>query len=388
MRVGFDARWYNDSGVGAYVDGLLRAMAAAEGDFELVVYSDVRNPLPGLDGARVTTVPVNARKYSIAEQFELRRRARQNKLDVFHSPFFIVPVGLPCPVVVTMHDLIPFYFRIYPWAKQWMIKTGYRVAARRAHHIIVDSDNTATDVRRTLGVEAERLTTIPLAPADWFSAQKRQDDCQRLQEKYNVRRPYVVAASARNWRTKNLEGALTALALAQQKEGAEFQTVVYGPPDGIRALDAEKRWPDLNLQRLGYIDACDLAALFRHASAFIMPSLYEGFGLPILEAMACGCPVVAANTGSLPEVAGSGAQTFTPLDVAGMAGAIAALVNCPETQDRWRYAASRRAGNFSWKRAAEETISVYHRIHRQFSSAQGLTQPTESTRQGVHQCGR
>jgi glycosyltransferase involved in cell wall biosynthesis len=368
MRVGFDARWYNDSGVGAYVAGLLRAMAAAERDFELLVYSDPGNPVPELGGAQVATVPLKAAKYSMAEQFELRRRSRQDSLDLFHSPFFVVPVALHCPVVVTVHDLIPFYFRIYPWAKQSLVKTGYRVAAQRAQHIIADSKNTAADVHRTLGVERERISSVHLAPADCFSAQQRQDDCQRLREKYLIHTPYVVAASARNWRTKNLEGALAALALARRK--AEFQTVVYGPSESVCALNAEKRWPDLDLRLTGYMDVCDLAVLFRHARSFIMPSLYEGFGLPVLEAMACGCPVVTSNAGSLSEVVGSGAQTFAPTDVEGMAGAIVALVNCPDTNNRWRCAALGRAADFSWKRTAEETISVYHRIHDQFLFAE------------------
>src|SRR5262249_19772869 len=119
LRVGFDARWYNDSGVGVYVAELLRAMAAIEGrGFELVVYENPQNPVPQLVGLGVSRVAVSALRYSLAEQFEFRRRSRLDRLDVFHSPFFAIPLGLRCPVVVTVHDLIPFLFPIYNRPKQ------------------------------------------------------------------------------------------------------------------------------------------------------------------------------------------------------------------------------------------------------------------------------
>jgi glycosyltransferase involved in cell wall biosynthesis len=371
MRVGFDARWYNDSGVGAYVDGLLRALAVAERKFDLVVYSDPRNPVLGLGDLAVKMIPVRAPKYSIAEQLELRRHAREDKLDVFHSPFFVAPLRLECPLVVTVHDLIPFLFRIYSWPKQALIKMGYRLATREAHHIIADSENTARDVHGILGVPLERITTIHLAPAECFHTAQGQDNIESLEEKYAVRPPYVMLASARNWRTKNLETALEAVSQAHRSTGVEFQAVVYGPTDGIELLSVNSRWPQIDLRQTGYIPARDLAMLFRHARAFIMPSLYEGFGLPVLEAMACGCPVITSNGGSLPEVAGNGAQVFAPLDAKGMAAAIAALVTNQTDFERWRAAALRRAANFSWERAAQQAISVYHRIHNQFSSARG-----------------
>src|ERR1700674_5138503 len=111
MRVGFDARWYNDSGVGVYVAELLRAMAQLPRDFELIAYEDPQSPVPGLAGLPIVRTQVRAPKYSISEQLELRRRSHHDKLDIFHSPFYVAPLGLNCPLVVTVHDLIPFLFR-------------------------------------------------------------------------------------------------------------------------------------------------------------------------------------------------------------------------------------------------------------------------------------
>jgi glycosyltransferase involved in cell wall biosynthesis len=368
MRVGFDARWYNDSGVGTYVAGLLRAMATADRDFELLVYEHAENPVPGLGGLSIIRVPVRSPRYSISGQHELRRHAREDRLDLFHSPFYPAPT-LPCPVVVTIHDLIPFRFRLYPWPKQWMVQTGYRTAVRRARHIIAVSQHTADDVQSILGISPERMTVVHNGVAtDCFHAQSRSGEIEYLLERYGVHPPYVLAASARNWRTKNLKSALQALEMAGNQGGAKFQTVVYGPAEGLDAVNAEQRWSLLNLQRTGYIQAADLAALFRHAQVFVMPSLYEGFGLPVLEAMSCGCAVVTSSAGALAEIAGAAARMFEPLDVAGMAGAIAGLLRNPEELHRSRVSALRRAADFSWDRAALETISVYHRFQEQSST--------------------
>lgn len=362
MRVGFDARWYNDSGVGVYVAELVHALATSPRDFQLIVYEDPENRVPRLEGLNVERILVQAPKYSLAEQFELSRRARQDKLDVFHSPFFVMPMRAACPVVVTLHDLIPFLFKIYSWPKQWLVKAGYRTAARRAAHIITVSQHTANDVQKILGVSAAQMTAIPNGGAqECFRPENEPSESARLQEQYGIQSPYVLASSARNWRTKNLESALKAVEMARRQSGIEFQTVVYGPGDGLDAAGGEQRWQSINLRRTGYLKAEDLAVLFRNAHAFIAPSLYEGFGLPILEAMSCGCPVIASNAGSIAEVAGDGAQLFTPFDVEGMAQAVTGLLRNPEELRRWKVSALVRARHFSWRQTALQTISVYHR---------------------------
>src|SRR5258708_31812692 len=168
MRVGFDARWYNDSGVGVYVAELLRAMAQLSRDFELVVYEDPQNPVPGLDGLPIVRIQVCAPKYSISEQLELRRRCRQDKLDIFHSPFYVAPLGLHCPLVVTVHDLIPFLFRIYPRPKQWMVKMGYRAAVRRAERATAASWRTAQNVPENLRGPHAHVAPLHSAPVPWL----------------------------------------------------------------------------------------------------------------------------------------------------------------------------------------------------------------------------
>ncbi|HJX85741.1 MAG TPA: glycosyltransferase family 1 protein, partial [Candidatus Angelobacter sp.] len=286
MRVGFDARWYNDSGVGVYVAGLLRALTERRQDFDLVVYEDPRNPVLGLAAHTVERIQIAAQKYSVSEQWELKGRCKKDGLDVFHSPFYVMPLLAPCPVVVTVHDVIPLLFHINPWPKQALVKLGYRLAVSHAAQTIAVSENTAADIRRILKVNPDRITVVPnAADGTCFHARPQPAEIEHLATKYGLRPPYVVLASARNWRTKNLPGALKAVEMACEKSRLDFQTVVFGPDEGLRRAEAEISRSLPNLLTTGYIAPEELGILFRHAHAFVMPSLYEGFGLPVLEAM-------------------------------------------------------------------------------------------------------
>jgi glycosyltransferase involved in cell wall biosynthesis len=368
MRVGFDARWYNQSGVGSYIAGLLPALVRA--GCELVVYVDASNPVPGLDKLSVQEAPVSAGKYSPLATLEFRRLEKRDKLDLFHCPFYAAPL-LRCPVVVTIHDLIPFLFSIYFWPKQKMVQAGYRAMARRAAHIIADSRCTATDIQRILGMSPDRISTVHLAAdGDVFHPCRGSDDEGRLEQKFGIRKPFIVVASPSNWRTKNLKSALQSLEIAQKEAADKFQTAIYGPTAGPGIFTSNLAHT-LDIHNLGYLGTKDLADLLRHAHAFVMPSLYEGFGLPLVEAMACGCPVIASDRGSLPEIAGAGAQCFDAFDVKGMAKALSALLRSPEELQQKKSIALKRAADFSWDKAARETISVYHHVN-QYSKRQQI----------------
>lgn len=338
-------------------------MAEGARDLELVVYESSENRVPDLENLPVHRILLRSSKYSLRAQFELARRCRDDELDVFHSPFFVVPFAAPCPVVVTLHDLIPFLFPIYSRPKQWVVKMGYRIAAYRAAHVIADSNATARDVQKILCVPAGRVSTVHLAvPRECFHPNPDNEGFGDIQTKYGIVPPYVVVASPRNWRTKNLPTAFEALASAQKRSGKAFQTVIFGPGNGSVAPANFCRSQGLDLIQAGFISARELGILFRHAAAFIFPSLYEGFGLPLLEAMSCGCPVVTSNGGSLAEIAGGGAQVFDPLDVRGMAVALARLLGDTYERDRWRGRALARASDFSWQKAAEKTAAVYRQV--------------------------
>lgn len=367
MRVGFDARWYNKSGVGSYVAGLLPALTRA--GCEVVAYVDPLNPVPELNKLDLQIVPVRSRKYSPLSSLEFRRREKEDRLELFHCPFYAMPM-LRCPVVVTVHDLIPFLFPIYPWWKQKLVQAGYRRSARHAAHIVADSLATASDVEKILDVRRERISTIHLAAdSEIFHPCTDPGEREYLRNKFGIEQPYVVVPSAGNWRTKNLKSALEALAIARRDAGMEFQTVIFGSAEALSVPGIRDLAYSLNLMQTGYIERRELAALFRHARALVMPSLYEGFGLPLVEAMACGCPVITSDRGALPEIAGSGAQCFDAFNINAMAAALAALLRSPEELEQKRAAAVRRAADFSWDKAAQETIWVYHHVKHLISAS-------------------
>jgi glycosyltransferase involved in cell wall biosynthesis len=370
MRVGFDARWYNGSGVGTYVAELLAAFAELSNEFELVVYEDPKNPVPLVSRQAISRVPVMSSRFSLAAQFELRRLCKAAQIDLFHSPYqYGAPLLLPCPLVITIHDLIPFLFRTRSWPKQLaalpFVKMGYYVAAFRANHIIADSVTTARDAKKILKVSSTGITAVHLAASGISFHPSSGPGEEDLLSKYGVHRPYVVTSSAGcNWRTKNLETALRALALGHENSDVEFQTVVYGPGRGLEVLVKRGATFGLDIRHAGYLPVNDLGALFRNAHLYISTSLYEGFGLPILEAMSCGCPVVTSSGGSLAEVAGDGAQVFDPMDAQGMSQAISSLLTCEEERKRWRARALARASKFSWRKSAEQTLAVYRQVLR------------------------
>jgi len=372
MRIGFDGRWYNRSGVGTYVAELLPALAMLPGNFELVLFEDPQNPLPANDRLNISRVLVRSSRFSPRAQFELKTICESQKIDLFHVPYqYGAPLFLSCPLVVTVHDLTPFLFPTRSWLKQLLavplVKLGYRMSAHRASHIICDSHNTARDVHNILKVPPKRITAIHLAASgEHFHPRPHDDDsaaeAEYLFAKYSLRAPFVLTSSADNWRIKNLSTPLHALDIAHKLSSIDFQTVVYGSHTGLDALGHSHPALGMNVHRLGYVPVDDLAALLRHASLFITASLYEGFGLPILEAMSCGCPVVTSNGGSLAEVAAAGAQVFDPMDAEGMGRAVATLLRDPEQRYIWRNRALARARDFSWLKAAEQTLAVYYKV--------------------------
>jgi glycosyltransferase involved in cell wall biosynthesis len=363
IRIGFDARWFNTSGVGTYVGNLLDCFGnLPDNDFEILAYEHADNPVP-VENGRIRKRLLTAAKYSIAEQAELAYRCSADKIDLFHAPFYIVPMLARCPVVTTFHDLMAFLFPLYGRMHLEAVRAGYRLAARKAARIITISDRTSDDVRTILGVPQGKIRRIYNAYSkSVYHEHADANERDYLKERYGITGEYVLTLSASNWRTKNLATAIRALSLAEARSAVAFQSVIAGPPEGYEATKSAGELR--NAVVTGFVAKEDLPKLYRHASAFLSVSLYEGFGAPLMEAMGCGCPAIVSTGGSLPEVAGSAAAVFACDDAEGMADEVARLLADRDYRERRRAEGIARAAEFSYTKSARETLQLYREVAR------------------------
>lgn len=280
-------------------------------------------------------------------------------MDLLHAP---TPAGIPPPghgqrLVATVHDLA---FRAFPRAfpRSWraLYRLGTRRAARRADAVIVPSESTARDLVRHEGADPARVHVVPMAAALLAT----EEDPAAVLRQLKVRVPYLLFVGTLEPR-KNVVRLVRAYRRAIGRSGLPHALVLAGPLGwGAQPLHRELALEGPGeVQLTGAVGPSDLDALYRGADAFVYPSLYEGFGLPVLEAMARGVPTITSATSSLPEVAGDAALTVDPRSVLHIADSIQRLLTDPPERERLAKAGEARATGFSWRRTAELTLKVY-----------------------------
>lgn len=388
MNIGIDARWIfrETSGIGAYTAALIRALATDVPEFNYTLF--FHDPVcrdrimnqPAIAAStgicRAVMLPYNV--FSPRGQFLLPGRLRREGIDVFHSTNYLLPLpAFPrhrrgrIKAVVTIHDVIPLLFpnaapksvkrRFFFIYRALMIAIG-----RRAHAIISDSQAARRDVIRELKLPASRHADIVAIPCGVdthlfcpASSSPPRADANREQERTIL---YVGRADP----YKNLVGLLHALQAVRTQCPFPVKLKIAGPPDPrypearrvARALDLETA-----VEWTGYLNDEQLVRAYRNADLLALPSYYEGFGLPVIEAMACGTPVVCSNRGSLPEVAGDAALVIDPDVKDALPHAIASILTDTALQQRLRQAGYRRAQTFRWERTARETAKIYEYVH-------------------------
>ena len=337
-------------GIGTYLRGLLSGFAATgrAGSVRLLV--DSGRPRPLLD-AGFEFAEVRHRYHGLLAAYEdaavLGADLARLRPALFHATSFHLPGSSPVPVLATVHDLIP-------WTVGGMLgqRLRYGPARRllsRCAAVIAVSESTAADVRRLARVRAGAITVVPEAAGPAFRS--RPGARALVAERWGLNRPYLLFVGALD-RRKDPAGLQRAW-LTARRLGADVDLVLAGDP-GAQAGGGIPR-----SVALGRVTDEELSALYSAAAAMLFPSRYEGFGLPVLEAMACGCPVVAYRNSSLPEVAGEAAVLVADGDSPALGREAAALVADPARAAARREAGLRRAAGFSWERAARETWAVY-----------------------------
>jgi alpha-1,3-rhamnosyl/mannosyltransferase len=370
MRIGVDGRFLQDKfhGVGRYVYGLLCGLRAAEGDHLVRVFVDEslpnrRFPLEELvEPGRLELCTVSTPLYSLRELGVWPVRLWRTPVDVFHSPFFWSPMILPCPLVTTVHDMIfdryPEYIPGFRYRAPYRVSS--RIALRRAKSVIAVSEATKQDIVTYAGTSSEKIVTIPNGVEARYRPVVCERERRRVRGRYRLPEKYVLMVGAR--RPHKNVGRLVS-AFTRLLDEVAHSLVLIGPVDRRFADDAEDGVERLHaahrVLEIDHVEEADLPAVYSMAELFVQPSVIEGFGLPVLEAMACGCPVACSRASSLPEVAGGAAVMFDPLSETEMIATIRhALASKPlrsSLQERGRL----RARCFTWDSVAARTLAVY-----------------------------
>lgn len=366
MRIGFNARYLRHPsrrGFNRYTHALATALAGL-GDVEIFLISDASVHPSFLEGLPARVVTVRSVRHLWWEQIVLPRLIRELELDVFHAPASVgLPLGKPCAYVLTVHDVIGqaaphLVARASPLARLHH-RARQRIALRRADAIITESNHAKRDIARWLSVPPERMTVIRGGVDARFRVFESTAAVTEVTARYGLARPYLLYVGGFD-RRKNVGALIEAYSLSRAREAADLVLVGALGAEG-EALSRKAAALAVGTQAvfLGYVSDEDLPALYNGAALFVYPSLYEGFGLQLVEAMACGVPVIAANRTALPEVLDGAGVLVDPEDPVALAEAIDAVVFDQALAARLREQGLRVAAGLTWERAARRTREVY-----------------------------
>lgn len=364
MRVGIDASFlkYPHTGVGQHLIHLLDAFGEIGGSNSYAPLS------PRGDSWVNRRLKANLRQV-VWEQLDLPVRARRGAVDILHVPYFSPPLITGKPTIITIHDTIPFLFPEY---RRGLGKRLYlqllQFAARRAAAIITVSENSKQDILRLLGIGADRIRVIPNG-LDGNCRRSPIETVDVVLSKFNIGSNYLLYFGGFE-RRKNIAALINSYALLPRDILAEFELVLAGNTSFLghplypdpRPEIARVPFPG-RVVLVGDVPENEKIALYSGATMCVFPSLYEGFGLPVLEAMGCGAPVATANRSALPEVAGEAAVFFNPDDVNDIAHAIERLLQDTQLRENLRVRGLDRARRFSWSTSAHATLDVYAEVY-------------------------
>jgi glycosyltransferase involved in cell wall biosynthesis len=369
-------------GSGQYLHGLVRRLPRIAPHHRYTLLLPATHPPGPPPPPGVTTLtlrtPFDGRDKNLAKLWfeqvsipQVTRLLTDQRDTIVHVPYFAPPLRCGVPVITTVGDIIPLLLPEYrggPHVRAYMALASH--ALRHTSHILTFSERSRWDIAAYFDISIQRISAILLAADERYTAQDRAAAAAQVATRYDLHAPFVYYVGGLDAR-KNVAGLIRACALLRQDQTwsqQPFTLAIAGRPLGGNS----RLFPDLDrviaetgteecVRRIE-VPHADGPLLYRACTIFAFPSRYEGFGLPPLEAMACGAPVVVSNASSLPEVVGEAAVTVPPDDVAGWAAALSRLLGDAALRDELRTRGMQRAGHFSWQRVAEETVQRYESV--------------------------
>jgi glycosyltransferase involved in cell wall biosynthesis len=364
VRIGIDARKLHDFGIGTYIRNVLRQLARLDRqtEFVLLCRPEDRETLASL-GENFRPVAETAGNYSVAEQVRVPLALRREGVTLFHAPHYVLPPLVRCKSVVTIHDCIHLMFPQYLPGRAALAyaRASIGLAARRATRIITVSESSKRDIVHFVNAKANKIDVIYNAYDERFGVEPREEDVVRVRERFQLHDEFVLYAG--NVKPhKNLERLIQAFDIVRQRGLDHLKLVIIG--DEVSKYASLRRAVHRHqlhkyVRFLGYLPEETLAVMYRLAGVFVFPSLYEGFGLPPLEAMASGTPVVTSNVSSLPEVAGDAALLIDPYDPNAIADGIYRVLTDERVRRDLRRRGLDRARQFSWEASVKRIREIY-----------------------------
>ena len=365
MKIAFlaDSLDFQYGGIHVYTKELLTALAEIDTKNEYLI---IRNKKTGeFQGCEEIAVPYPSipgyRAWRIF--FQLPKIIKKNNVDIVVEPAHFGPFNLPSKIkrITVIHDLTMFLFPEYHiFASQFLQQKFLPRILRKADHIITNSANTSKDLHQFFPFTKNKSTSILLGKDQIFQPFKNEN----LLKRYKITVPYFLCTATLEPR-KNIELLIEAFNDFKEKTALPYQLVLIGKKGWkaepiFKAIENSPFKKDILLP--GYVPKEDLPVFYSMAEIFIYPSKYEGFGLPILEAMACGTPIITSNISSLPEVGGTAAEYFSPDSFSGLSQKMILLAQNPKKQEEMGQKSLKQAAKFTWKKTAFETIKVFENL--------------------------
>jgi glycosyltransferase involved in cell wall biosynthesis len=359
-------------GAGYYIINLVHSLLDIETNHEFVVLTHASDRhlfklSPEKEKFLMDVPDLNRGGRLIWEQFALPKLLKRLQIDVLHSPHYTMPLWTSVPVVVTYHDMTFFLYPSYhTLVKRFFFPFMIHQSARRASALIAVSESTRQDTIRLLGISPKNITTTLLGYDSSFVPIEDQIYLEQVRQKYHLPGRFIFNVGTIEPR-KNQLALINAFDILADMDPNIALVLVGGAGWYYNQLSQQIiKSPNRDrIYLIGYVDRVDMPALYNLADVFVYPSIYEGFGLPLVEALACGRPVITSNISALPEIVGDAGVLVSPHDCGQLAQAIRKLLEDKNLAAEIGQKALARAKEFSWRKTAEQTLEIYERVNRE-----------------------